>query len=301
MPSPTSVTPSPSDDQESNTRPVRHPFVVLSAKSEKGSKMVKVTMPGPQYKMVCGGVTSVGNTIVMGCYPESATVWAALHDPARTDAHIVLKVLAIVDDADMYETTVKRLVHADLVTENPSAWGGADPKNLLESKGKECSLTCPVPLKYSLCGGGFCSPMPVFSSMPVTADAYTKALVTRRETEAFGGGGWNVTGPADNRLAVFAVGLRVRRSVGSDTKIVLDLDGDCWKAQLPQPQGNIVVHLGGTSVQDPAAAALYLAPSEASKVAISKAPPSVWAQYHTPYRSMEERERDAQYTKQTTL
>ena len=295
-------------EADSNPQPVVHPFVVLTARTQPGERSVKIAMPDERYKLVCGAVTSVGSTIVLGSYPESSSVWCAVHDPARPTAHIVLKVIALFDEANAYETTVKRQQYKTVAAAAAGDDGingtEANPRGLLEHRllsagPRSCVLTCAVPSKYLVCGGGFYSPMPIVSSQPVSTADYARALTTKREADAYGGGGWAVSAPCDDRLVVFAVGLRVRRSAGVSTNISVTLDGGVWRASLPEPQNTVVVHLGGSNAQDPAAAALYLAPSEASKIAIYRAPPNVWAQYRTPYRSIEDRERDLQYTKAT--
>eukprot|EP00758_Cryptobia_borreli_P002083 Tbor_TRINITY_DN2769_c0_g1::TRINITY_DN2769_c0_g1_i1::g.15158::m.15158 len=194
----------------------QHLFHVFEARSARNSKTVSIEMPSPAYKMLCGSCVAVGNTMIIGSYPETASKWTVVHDPARRSACVILKVIALIEENEAepnFETTIKRLALSSLMTDNTagqsSFFSDFDPSALMNIRGKKVTLNCPIPSKYTLCGGGFYSPIPVISSIPY--DGNVKGYSTRGKRDMMSpGAAWTVECDKNPSIVAFAVGIRAK-------------------------------------------------------------------------------------------
>lgn len=279
------------------TTPVEPLFHVFEARSQGlRDRTVHIEMPGSQYKMLCGAVVAHGHTLVLGSFPATSTRWTVTHDPADRNAYVVLRVIALVDTAEppVYETVVRRIAQSTVEGRKDgngsSNFGGLDVASLASFSGRSVTLHCPIPAKYTLCGGGFFANKPITTSGPVTPGLYSSSTSVRQSIQT-AGGAWCISGDNNAEIVAFSVGVRLSKEVtqgtpsisamarglSSKAPITIDMDGPVWRGSFPAPHGEFAHTLGACRLQDPASVALYAIPSAVCRTAISKAPPAMWS------------------------
>ena len=278
------------------TTPVEPLFHIFEARSHGlKDRTIHIEMPSSKYKMMCGSVVAHGHTLVLGSFPATSSRWTATHDPSDRTAYVVLRVIAIVDTAEppVYETVVRRIAQTTVEgrkdDNGSSSFGGLDVATLASYSGRKVTIHCPIPAKYTLCGGGFYATKPIGASAPVIPGLY--GPTSPKQSALTAGGAWSVTADNNAELVAFAVAVRLSKEVAQTTPsiasmarglahkppITIDMDGPVWRGSFPAPHGDFAYTLGSCRLQDPASVALYAIPSAVCKSAISKAPPAMWS------------------------
>ena len=228
------------ENQQESFTPCR--FQTFSSGPCRDTK-VTVTVPHG-FKILNGGVSVYGETLVLSSYPSSANEWTCVHKPLARGA-VNVTVVAVKDEDNILDS---------LIISSTAGSSQSNTGSIATPTEKKVDVT--LPIEYKLVGGGADGgAFPLAASF--TSGKGTWCVIAqhypREVQQAYG------LSEAAKEPRAFAIGIR---RPGSDTAVKAAVrSATPWYVDLGEPFGEYYHCFNAVAAQSPMALERYLAPA----------------------------------------